>query len=198
MNPNNNFDINQFNMILNMMNQLYPNMGYNMNNYNMLNNQILMNYMMNWMMNPLIFQMYNNMNNNNPNINKMDFGYVPNLNPSQEKVNGGGVIQRNIQNINYDTTSSFDTSPKMNITFTTQAGHIMNIVCNYKTTVKDLLIKYVTRMGLGPAVLGDSLFFLFNGSKIKQNDNRTVEELGLGLIASPNIVVLDIKGIIGS
>jgi len=79
----------------------------------------------------------------------------------------------------------------MNITFTTQAGHIMNIVCNYKTTVKDLLIKYVTRMGLGPAVLGDSLFFLFNGSKIKQNDNRTVEELGLGLISLFKVVLIN-------
>ena len=43
-----------FNAILNMMNQLYPNMGYNMNNYNMNNfnmnnnNQFLTNLMMRW------------------------------------------------------------------------------------------------------------------------------------------------------
>ena len=211
MNPNNNFDINQFNIILNLMNQLYPNCGYNMNNFNMYNNQILMNFMMNWMMmNPFLLQMYNNMKNNiknsqfnsyqknNQNFNKMNFINVPNSNPNQPNVAGGGVLPNNLQDINYDITSSIDNSPKVNIIFTTQKGHKMNIVCSYKTKIKDLFTKYVARLGLGPAVMGDSLFFLFNGAKIKQDDNRNVEELGFGLIDNPNIVVLDIKGIIGS
>ena len=63
-----NFDPVTFNMMLNMMNVMYPNMGYNINNYNsnMYNNQALMNKMMNWMnQNPFLQQMYNNMPNGN-------------------------------------------------------------------------------------------------------------------------------------
>ena len=53
-----NFNQGIFNMILNIMNNIYPNMGYNSFNYNnnIYNNQVLMNLMMNWMnMNPNLF-----------------------------------------------------------------------------------------------------------------------------------------------
>ena len=62
--------------------------------------------------------------------------------------------------------------------------------------VIDLFIKYVQRLGLGPNVLGDSIFFLFNGCKINKNDNRSVGDLGI--VAGSYIIVLDLKGVIGS
>jgi serine/threonine protein phosphatase PrpC len=71
-----NLDPMTFNMMLNMMNVMHPNMGYNSNNYNynMNNSADSMNLMMNWMnMNPLLLQMYNNnmfQNNNNNNYNQ--------------------------------------------------------------------------------------------------------------------------------
>ena len=72
----------------------------------------------------------------------------------------------------------------------------MNIVCPINMKIKDLFVQYAIRLGLGPNVLGDSLFFLFNGAKISKNDNRTVFQLGLS--AGSNIIVLDLKGVIGS
>ena len=209
----NNFDPMTFNMMLNMMNVMHPNMGYNQNNFNMNNNnQNLMNMMMNWMnMNPILYQMYQNMmNQNNNNMNQFNNNNNYNFNDNdnrmniltdsqssinQAKVTGGGILPKNIQGGNYDV-SPYDNSLKTNICFTTQKGQKMNIICPYNMKVRDLFIKYVQRLGLGPNVLGDSIFFLFNGSKINKNDNRSVGDLGL--VAGSNIIVLDLKGVIGS
>ena len=209
----NNFDPMTFNMMLNMMNVMHPNMGYNQNNFNMNNNnQNLMNMMMNWMnMNPILYQMYQNMmNQNNNNMNQFNNNNNYNFNDNdnrmniltdsqssinQAKVTGGGILPKNIQGGNYDV-SPYDNSLKTNICFTTQKGQKMNIICPYNMKVRDLFIKYVQRLGLGPHVLGDSIFFLFNGSKINKNDNRSVGDLGL--VAGSNIIVLDLKGVIGS
>ena len=209
----NNFDPMTFNMMLNMMNVMHPNMGYNQNNFNMNNNnQNLMNMMMNWMnMNPILYQMYQNMmNQNNNNMNQFNNNNNYNFNDNdnrmniltdsqssinQAKVTGGGILPKNIQGGNYDV-SPYDNSLKTNICFTTQKGQKMNIICPYNMKVRDLFIKYVQRLGLGPNVLGDSIFFLFNGSKINKNDNRSLGDLGL--VAGSNIIVLDLKGVIGS
>lgn len=207
-----NFDPMTFNMFLNMMNIMYPNMGYNPNNYNFdMNNDFLMKNMMNWMyMNPNLMLMYNIMNNqanlninNNPNtqvnnnINKLNLVRVSEQDLNQAKVTGGGVIPKNIpNNIQVNISNPYDPSEKTNITFTTQKGQKMNIVCPLNMKIKDLLVQYVLRLGLGPNVLGDSLFFLFNGAKMNKNDERSVFDLGLN--AGSNIIVLDLKGVIGS
>jgi hypothetical protein len=179
---NNNFNPMAFNMMLNMMNVMYPNMGYNQNNYNfnMNNNAFLMNSMMNWMnMNPNLLMMYNimmnqnkNMNNNfknqsNNSNNKFKLVNVSQEDLNQAKVTGGGIIPKNLPNNSlYNISSPFDNSMKANVTFTTQRGQKMNIICPMNMKMKDLFIQYVIRLGLGPNVIGDSLFFLFNGAKI--------------------------------
>ena len=60
----------------------------------------------------------------------------------------------------------------------------------------DLLIKYIERIGLGPGVMGSSIFFLFNGGKLDINENRDVTQMGM--TSGSTVIVLDIKGIIGS
>ena len=195
----NNFDPITFNMMLNMMNNMYPNQGYNMNNYNSFNNQNLMNFMINWMnANPILFQMYQNMNQNmnqyvnpnNNNSNKMKFIKVS---PSEAQQS---VSKKNMQNMKFDASSPFDNSPKTNIVFNTQKGHTTNIIASYNMKVKDLLLTYVQKLGLGPAVMGDSLFFLFNGNKLKLNEEKTVYDVGLH--NGGHIVVLDVKEVIGA
>ena len=208
---NMNFDPMTFNAMLNMMNQLYPNMGYNMNNFNMYNNQFLYCLMMNWMMmNPSLIQTYNNLNQNNQ-INMNQFNQFNNNNQNkigmstisvsqedlnQAKVTGGGLISNNFQNMNCDFSSPNDPTPKVNIYFKTQKGQRMNIVCPYNLKIKDLLIKYIERIGLGPGVMGSSIFFLFNGGKLDINENRDVTQMGM--TSGSTVIVLDIKGIIGS
>ena len=184
-----------FNMMLNMMNVMHPNKGFNMNNYNynMMNNPNGMNLMMNWMNgNPNLFQTYQNMSNqNNQNQNKMNF-----VNVSNNEARNGGILSNNMPNISIDASSPFDSSPKVNIILNTMKGHKTNIVASYNMKIKDLLLLYVQKLGLGPAVMGDSLFFLFNGQKIDINEQRTVYDLGLH--NGGQIVVLDIKGVIGA
>ena len=208
----NNFNQNQFYMMLNMMNNMYPNMGYNMNNYNNLNNQLLMNQMLNWMnMNPNLMQLYNNMNQmnmNQMNMNQMNMNQmnINQKNSNQNKMNFIKVspleaknrtnVLKNIPNINFDASSPFDNSPKANIVFNTQKGQVTNLIASYNMKVKDLLLTYVTKLGLGPGVMGESLFFLFNGQKLNFKEEKTVFEIGLH--NGGHIVVLDKKEVIGA
>ena len=212
-NPQGGFDPMTFNVMLNMMNILYPNMGYNINNYNMNNQQILMNMMMNWMnTNPIILQMYNNVlsnynnlnqniNNNNNNINmnnnakRMNFVNVSKSDLEQIKVNGG-VLNTNAANFNLDTTNPFDNSPKLNIIFMTQKHQRATIIATYNMKIKDLLVKYISKIGLGPNVMGNSIFFLFNGKQIDINEEQTIRDYGLK--AGAIILVLDVKEVIGA
>lgn len=212
-NPQGGFDPMTFNVMLNMMNILYPNMGYNINNYNMNNQQILMNMMMNWMnTNPIILQMYNNVlsnynnlnqniNNNNKNINmnnnakRMNFVNVSKSDLEQIKVNGG-VLNTNAANFNLDVTNPFDNSPKLNIIFMTQKHQRATIIATYNMKIKDLLMKYISKIGLGPNVMGNSIFFLFNGKQIDINEEQTIRDYGLK--AGAIILVLDVKEVIGA
>ena len=195
---NNNFDPNLFNMMLNMMNVMFPNMGYNMNNYNMNNYQNLMNIIMN---NQMLFQMYQNMKNNmnqNQNINnfnnRMNF-----VNVNQNQMNNnqvtGGALRNSNANFSYNVTSSFNSSQVTNIIFTTMKEQKANLIAPIDMKIKDLLFKYVTKLGLGPNVMGTSLFFLFNGKKIDLNEEKTIHEYGL---ENAHIIVLDPKEVIGS
>ena len=173
----------------------------------MYNNQFLTYLMMNWMlMNPSLIQIYNNynknnqfnmnqFNNNNQNMKGMNFVSISQEEVNQAIVNGGGVIPKNIQNINYDLSSPNDYTPKTNITFKTQRDQIVNIVCPVNLKVKDLLIKYINKLGLGPGVMGTSIFFLFNGLRLDINENSTVSEIGL--ISGSTIIVLDVNSVIG-
>ena len=194
---NNNFDPNLFNMMLNMMNVMFPNMGYNMNNYNMNNYQNLMNIIMN---NQMLLQMYQNMQNNmiqnqNNNFNnRMNFINVNQNQMNQNQVSGG-ALRNNNANFSYNVASPSNSSPVTNIIFTTMKEQKVNIVAPIDMKVKDLLFKYVTKLGLGPNVMGTSLFFLFNGKKINLNEEKTIHNLGL---ENAHIIVLDPKEVIGS
>ena len=195
---NNNFDPNLFNMMLNMMNVMFPNMGYNMNNYNMNNYQNLMNIIMN---NQMLFQMYQNMQKNmnqNQNINnfnnRMNFVNV-NQNQMNNNQDTGGALRNSNANFSYNVTSSMNSSQVTNIIFTTMKEQKANLIAPIDMKIKDLLFKYVTKLGLGPNVMGTSLFFLFNGKKIDLNEEKTIHEFGL---ENAHIIVLDPKEVIGS
>ena len=119
------------------------------------------------------------------------------INANQPMVTGGGAFSK-VSNSPLDISNPNDMSHKVNITFTTQKGQKMNIVCSVNTKIKDLFIKYISRLGLGPNVMGDSIFFLFNGKKIDKNDNRQINQLGFSFNTGTTILVIDTKDIIGS
>lgn len=196
-----NFDLATFNMMLNMMNVMHPNMGYNLNNYNNYNNQDLMNMMNNWMnQNLFLQQMYNNMSQNNmnqnfnQNTNNNNHIQFTNSNTNQTNQNIGGTMPSNIPTGTYDPFPN--SNNKLNIAFTTQKGQKMIIVIPRDSPVKELLKMYVLRCGLGPAVLNNSIFFVYNGLKINNFEQKSCGEFFN--FSGANIVVLDTKNIIGA
>ena len=169
-----NFDPMTFNMMLNMMNVMHPNMGYNQNNFNNYNSAALMNMMMNWMnSNPLLLQMYNNnmFQKNNMNFNNN----VPN--------NSGVSQNRN--------------ELQCNVAFITQAGKKIMMSCPYNTKLKDFLLKYASRMGISESLFGKDIFFIYNGLKINEKEEATIGQF-LGGTTNPIFLVLDTKNILGA
>ena len=141
-------------------------------------------------------QNYNiNQNNNNKNINQNNYMKFATSDINQIKVSGVGSLHKNLQNKSFDLTTG-DNESKINVTFTTQKGNKIMIVAPYNMKIKDLLVQYILRIGLGPSVIGDSIFFVFNGLRIDQNEEQTVKNFFWQ--GSGQIVVLDTKNIIGA
>jgi hypothetical protein len=186
-----NFDPMTFNMMLNMMNVMHPNMGYNSNNYNynMNNSADSMNLMMNWMnMNPLLLQMYNNMFQNNNNIN------LNNSNNSQTNFNGG--INTDAPSTCYDLSQNSN-EIKINVAFIHQSGKKTMMICPYSLKVKDLLSQYISRMGLSDHIIGKEIFFIYNGLKIDEKEEKIIGQFFFkGMLQT--ILVVDTKNIIGA
>ena len=183
-----NFDPITFNMMLNMMNVMHPNMGYNPNNFNNYNSAALMNLMMNWMnSNPLLLQMYNNnmFQNNNMNCNN---------NNNQINVNGGG-LNNNVPN-NY-AVSQNSNELQCNVAFITQAGKKIMMSCPYSTKLKDFLLKYTSRMGISGSIIGKDIFFIYNGLKIDENAEESIGHFLKGT-TNPIFLVVDTKNILGA
>ena len=197
----NNLDPNVFYMMLNMMNNIHPNMGYNINNYNINNNtQILMNEMMNWIQNnPYLLQIYNNMNaqfNNNNQFNNNQFN---NNQFNNNLINNNSQFNNNMNRnqANFNNVNSNNNEQKINVIFITQKGEKIAIDIPHNMKIKDLLIKYVIKMGLGPDILkNDSIYFMYNGLRIDRNENKTVDHFFL--LGSPSLLVIDTNNIIGA
>ena len=137
----------------------------------------------------------NNMNQNfNQNTNNNNHIQFTNSNTNQTNQNIGGTMPSNIPTGTYDPFPN--SNNKLNIAFTTQKGQKMIIVIPRDSPVKELLKMYVLRCGLGPAVLNNSIFFVYNGLKINNFEQKSCGEFFN--FSGANIVVLDTKNIIGA
>ena len=168
-------------------NFLMNNMG--MNNFNQMNNNCNMGNM-----NPMtqnfmnFYQLYMNLQNQNF-INMMNF------------VNNNNIINRKLPDKNNPTITD-SLFPEMsgeraNLVFQTPSGH--KAIINAPKTIQIGLVfkKYINLVGLGPNVIGNGIYFLFNGKKITKNEeNKTVYNLGMGNIT--NILVIDNRNLIGA
>ena len=86
---------------------------------------------------------------------------------------------------------------RINIDFTTPVGYkiMMSVPSNEK--IGDILLEYISVVGLGPDVLGKGIYFLYNGQKIKKVDEKkTAQELGMNDFS--HIVVIDVQNLIGA
>jgi len=197
---NNNFNNNNFNNN-NFNNTFYGNNNFNygnnnnrnfMNNNNNANNMMMDNFqmtMINFMNN--FMKAYENMNNIN-NFSRMQFERQTEV---QNTGVVGGLLPRKKTTENYDPFYDFN-GQKFNVFFQTPVGYKVNMVVPYNAKLEEVLFKYVTKVGVGPDTIDKDIYFLFGGNKIKKNEKRTAQEIGM--IDGSIVIVLDKKGIIGS
>ena len=190
---NNNYNNNNFN------NNFYGNNNYNYANNNngnfmdnnnnannlMMDNLTMINFMNNFM------KAYENMNNIN-NFSRMQFERQTEV---QNPIVVGGLLPRVKKTENCDPFINFN-GQKFNVFFQTPVGYKVNMVVPYNAKLEDILVKYITKVGIGPDTIDKDIYFLFGGNKIKKGDKRTAQDIGM--IDGSVVIVLDKKGIIGS
>ena len=163
MNGMNGMNMNMMNMMnmngMNNMNNMWNNNGNNngMNNINNMPNS--MNNLNNNMSNS--FNIQNNNNNmsyssgnvisNNRNQNQQPQELIP---------RGDKVIRDTSMNINSNGQKM------INVTFDASTGLRVIIAISKNTTVKQLVEKYIERIGIGKNHIGKDIIFLFNGGKM--------------------------------
>jgi hypothetical protein len=196
---NNKMNINNANSLLNnnyintpminnyMNNQMTDNINNQINNKNMTAQDNYYNFLCNTWNN---LQFYKNMNN----TNEQNSQYFPN---KMKFVNNNLSKTQNLlrQNLTFDIDYS-QNQRKINILFETSSGHKITVLCNPKVRIKDLLRKFVEKIGVSENVIDDSFYFLYNGCKIKKNENKTIEEMHM--LNCSVIIVIDKSAVLGA
>ena len=133
-------------------------------------------------------QIKNNMNNNNkiPNNNIM----MPGKNNNDEECIKGFKMGDKEAN-----EEEYDNSPKINIIFKTTQGVTHKIVCNYGTTIDEVLKKYLNTVNKPELINQNKLCFLFNAAQLKFGDKTKVEDYFKGIL-NPKVVVNDVNHLI--
>ena len=213
MNNMNNMNMNNMNMNgmnMNNMNFMNNNMnmnGMNMNNMNFMNNNnmnnmLMQNFFMNMMGNNNMN--FGNMANNNfqNNFNQGNVNLNNNYNPGSVNLNNNNsnnnqeptpIIPRGIKVV--QDNNNYQQNPQMkNIAFDASSGLKVIITVPKETTYKELIKKYVNKIGISESFIGKEIIFLFNGEKMNTDSDDLI-------INFPNlavITVVDQNNIIGA
>ena len=191
MNQNNN-QINNQNMNIqnyNLNNQMINQNNYNLNNQNM-NNPINPIYNSEFIKKTKeLYDLYGRKNNL---IQNNMIAFRQNENSQLER------LPRN-KNVNQYYNNSFhhinDSKYNFNINFTTASGYSTILTVDHNIKVYDLLTKYMKKINLSPSLIGNGLYFIYNGSKIKNDDyNRLIKDF---FKKNSSIIVIDSGNLIG-
>ena len=191
MNPMNNM-----NMGMNPMNNM--NMGMNpMNNMNM-NNFITMNTGMNNLNDPMAVQ-FNMLMQQFVNLQQsMNMMNTFVMNNAKSNNNSSDRLPKGKGETYVDPFANYP-GDRINIIFQTPKGHKTTISAPLHVTVHEVLVQYIRKLGLGPAVLYDGFYFLFNGAKLSVRDEKKlVSDLSPTGQLNVNVIVLDTKNLIGA
>ena len=210
--PNNNMN-NQFNNMNNRSNNNMNNQFNNMNNR--LNNN--MNNQFNNMNNQSNFNMNKINNNNNSNNSQqlkkqllqnslhlkdpyqIQLSIAMGLNNNKEFnhfVSGGRQPPEFMKKSSAENCNGKNIDNKINVVFLVTKGNKHAKLFNKKDTIKDMLFKFITSVGLQEYHL-KSIYFLFNAVNLNTiNQNLTIDKIGLrnGSV----VTVIDLKDIIGA
>jgi hypothetical protein len=117
------------------------------------------------------------------------------------------IIKKNSKDFDSDVlrkvskTTIIDINPnypgvKINIFFQNSSGTKVNVLSPSDITVKDLLLKYVSKLGLGENVIDSAIYFLFSGARLKKDNEKKIYELGM--MNGAIIIVIDRNALIGA
>ena len=195
MNMNNNMNnMNMNNMNMNMNNNMNNmNMNMNMNNMNNINNKMMMQNIFQdfYSKTMALYRMFNQINQINNSMNKINIVQGGSQNNSKKL----GRLPRGKETVNYDPFMG-NNGPRINLMFETPSGHKTNIACPINIKVYDLLRQYAFKVGLGPNVIGNGIYFLYNGRRLGKSfyDKQVGEVFTFG----EKVVVIDAGNLIGA
>ena len=138
-----------------------------------------------------IYQMFNQFNQINNSMKKINIVQGGSLGNSKKL----GRLPRGKETVNYDPFMGYN-GPKINLMFETPSGHKTNIACPINIKVYDLLCQYTLKVGLGPNVIGNGIYFLYNGRRLgKSFYNTQVDKV---FTVGEKVVVIDAGNLIGA
>ena len=192
-NLNPNMQMNNMYNINNQMNNNNNNIQWKNNLNNTMNNNMLNNNYLDYLNNTWkLYLMFNEMNKANTQKASNKIKFINFNSPN----NINRLMVRQNSSPNYDDFPGY-TGKRFNIVFHTPSGVRINIQCPVNVKLKDLFLKFYSRLGLGQDVINsNSIFFLYNGSKLNNDENRTIEKMGINNYSS--IIAIDTKNLLGA
>ena len=117
-----------------------------------------------------------NMQNNMANNNMAFANQNPNPNPTSQEDDGkSGKLPRG-NYVNGDVTPA-QGEDIINIAFDASTGVKTIVSVKNTTPLKEILKKYMEKIGLPENLIGTEIFFLFNGQKVDTNSEETPKQL---------------------
>ena len=176
----------------------YGNMGMN-NSMNMNMYNLMMNYF-----NLYYTNLQNSISNSNDNNN-----INTTRNPSSKMVSVVGPKNNNKNNYRMNLNQTvrnksvkiLDIFPeilteKINVFFQTPEGNKVNVLIPPTTKMKDVLIKFVNKIGLKEDDIDNTIIFIYSARKIKKNEKRSLIEMGI--LNGAIIITMDKSGVLGA
>jgi len=152
------------------------------------------------MINPYLFLM------NQPN-NTQNTRFMPSRNQNDQIIiQNGGILPRayreNNNRMKEDLPFPEYSGPRINIIFETGTGLKYNFPTPLNVPMKEVLLKYIRKVGVSESLLGNKIFFILNGLTIPVNEERTIQfyfkEHNFGLGNQTKIIVIDGSNVIGA
>ena len=147
------------------------------------------NQMMNFMMNCMaLYNFFNNMKRNNYNTMEM---HKPSIKGGKRQ-----RLPRKQEKITHMVFPQYQGN-RYNIDFQTSAGHKVMMSVPINSKIGDILLEYIAVVGIGPGVIENGIYFVFNGNKITKKDyNKTLTEMGISTLS--HILVIDSQNLIAA